>query len=102
MIWVGGFGWGSGTAGLVITLVMFAVNALGLYLVVRHLRRMRERDGQSGGDFGVWMNEPPPSPPSRRTDRDHEEALHILEERYARGEIDRDEFLQRRQDLLEG
>ncbi len=102
MIWVGGFGWGPGTAGLVITLVMFAVNALGFYLAVRHLRRARERDGKSGGDFGIWIDKPPPSPSARRAGRDHEEALRILEERYARGEIDREEFLQRRQDLLEG
>lgn len=101
MIWVGGFGWGPGTTGLIITLVMFAVNACGLYLVVRQLRRGRRQGDGPMGDAGAggwpgWMDEP--SPP----ESGHEEALRILEERYARGEIDREEFLQRREDLLSG
>jgi putative membrane protein len=34
-----------------------------------------------------------PSPPARR------KALEVLEERYARGELDREEFLERKRDL---
>jgi uncharacterized membrane protein len=99
MIWVGGFGWGPGTAGLIITLVMFVVNAFGLYLVVRQLRRARRQSGGQMSDVGPsgWLGrlEEPFLP-----EDEHREALRILEERYVRGEIDREEFLQRREDLL--
>ncbi len=58
---------------LIITLVVLAALAAGIVWVVRTLR-----DDRSSG-------------PSR--------ALETLELRYARGEIDRDEYLQRRDDL---
>jgi putative membrane protein len=42
---------------------------------------------------GVRAGTPPPSLPRRSA------GLEILEERYARGEIDRDEYLQKKKDL---
>jgi putative membrane protein len=46
----------------------------------------------------VWLirSTPGQAPPSGHRDR---RALELLDERYARGEIERDEYLQRRQDL---
>ena len=85
-----GNGWGGGGEALMVV-VMLAVLALivvGIVLLVRGLTR--HDHVQPGPPPGL------PPAPSART------ALQVLEERYARGEIDREEFLQRKQDLIGG
>jgi putative membrane protein len=88
MMWNGGF------AGAVIWIVvMLAVSTLivvGVILLVRGLSGRRDY-GQAGYSQG-----PPPAGAGPKT------SLQILEERYARGEIDREEFLQRRRDITGG
>ena len=73
--------WWNGAAGgvlgfaIVVFLLLFALALItGIVLLVRAIAQ----GGSSGGTS---------------------QALRILEERYARGEIDRDEFIQRRDDL---
>jgi putative membrane protein len=85
-----GHDWGGGSGALMV-IVMIAVVALivvGVILLVRGLSR--HGHGQPGAPQG-----PPPGAGSSG-------ALQVLEERYARGEIQREEFLQRKQDLLGG
>jgi putative membrane protein len=88
-------GWGNGWGGAgeaLMVLVMLAVLALivvGIVLLVRGLTRHDQV--QPGPPPQV-----PPPGPSGKT------AMQVLEERYARGEIQREEFLQRKQDLLGG
>jgi putative membrane protein len=75
-----GMGWGFGWLGMVI----FWIVPLILLLVgIKYLF--------SDGGFGT-RNTPPESSANR--------ALAILEERYAKGEINREEFVQKRDDLL--
>lgn len=86
-------GWGMGAGGVIWMVIMLAVLALivvGIVLLVRGLSG-RNDYGQAGHPQG-----PPPSGAGPKT------ALQILEERYARGEIDQDEFLRRKQVLLGG
>jgi putative membrane protein len=66
-----GWGWGMGILGL---LFMLAILGLVVWLVVTAIRR--------------------PEPGGKRSS-----ALDLLDERYARGEIEREEYLKRRADL---
>jgi putative membrane protein len=90
MMWGWGDGWGD-AGGAIMMVVMLAVLALivvGIILLFRGLSR--QDHVQPSPPQG-----PPPAPGSKT-------AIQVLEERYARGEIDREEFVQRRQDLLGG
>ncbi len=84
MWWGDGTGWGMGWAGwLVMTLVMLAFWALVVFGVVALFRGVR----------------PGEAPRARRRDRTPEE---ILDERFARGEIDAEEYTTRRDTLRAG
>lgn len=90
MMWGGDNGWG-GAGGAVMAVVMLAVLVLIIVGIIFLVRGLTRHDYyQPGPPQG-----PPPGPSSRG-------ALQVLEERYARGEIQREEFLQRKQDLLGG
>lgn len=83
--WEGTWGWWMGMMGvgmLLILLVFLALLFGGVYLIARAIRGDDRRGSADLGRIGQQSN-----------------ALSILEERYARGEIDREEFEQRRRDL---
>ncbi|HZJ03654.1 MAG TPA: SHOCT domain-containing protein [Thermoleophilia bacterium] len=82
--WDGGVGWGFGLVGLIMMVLFWGAVIVGIVLVVRALTQ--QSAPRSGQETGV-------SAPARPR------ALDLLEERYARGEIDREEFLERREDL---
>ena len=94
--WGGGWGSAGGVVMIVVMLAVLALIAVGIVFLVRGLGR---HDYSGREHPPEWYREeprqemPPDSGPSRR-------ALDTLEDRYARGEIDREEFLSRRQDLL--
>jgi putative membrane protein len=90
MMWGGGNGWngGGGAVMMLIMLVVLALIVVGIVLLVRAF------SGHQHGGQG-WTQASPAGPPAKS-------ALQVLEERYARGEIDREEFLQRKQDLRGG
>lgn len=74
---------------VVVMLAVLALIVIGIVLLVRGLTRHDHvQPGPSQGP-------PPPSTGSKI-------ALQVLEERYARGDIQREEFLQRKQDILGG
>ena len=81
----GGYGWISFVLGLVfLTLIV-----VGSVFVVRASRGPRETPGIG---YPPRVEPPPEAQPKSP-------ALAILEDRYARGEIDREEFLARKKDL---
>ena len=75
---MGGYGYGAyGLGGLVTTLLIWGLLIVGIVAVVKHLRR-------TDGDPSATANA----------------ALNILKERYARGEIDKEEFETKKKDVV--
>jgi putative membrane protein len=87
MMWGSGNGWGGGDGAVIgaLVFVILVLIVVGIILIVKGLTK---RDEYPPG--------PPQAPPPGS---DRKASLRVLEERYARGEIDREDFLQRRQDL---
>jgi putative membrane protein len=86
--WDGGWSGGVEALMVVVLLAVLALIVVGIILMVRGLTR--HDHVQSAPPLG-----PIPGPGGKS-------ALQVLEERYARGEIQREEFLQRKQNLLGG
>lgn len=85
MYWGNGFGWGGMLfGGLMMLLFWGGLIVLG-FLAFRFISR-------SGG----WQSKDASHTPFRRDDK----ALAILKERYARGEIDKEQYERMRSDLL--
>ena len=91
MMWGGWGGIGhmgaGGWLGMIFMGLFWIAVVVGLVLLVRYLVRRPEQAAQYATSPGQAMG----------TTRSS--AVHILEERYARGEIDQEEFLRRRADL---
>jgi putative membrane protein len=88
------YGWDGGGGGILMILLMalfVAAIVVGIVLLVRGSTASR---GPAESSQTAAPTAPSPPPKSG--------ALQLLEERYARGEIQREEFMQRRQDLLGG
>ena len=93
--------------GLILMIIIWVLIIVGIVFLVRALVRGPRHPGQWGpghygpggpgamgpGPGGTWAG----GPGARGG---NPEALRTLEERYARGEIERDEFLQKKADLL--
>jgi putative membrane protein len=76
---MGGYGYGYGPIGMILWVVILIAVIAGAVWLIRSLTA-RDRATQA--------------PPHRSA------GLSVLEERYARGDINRDEYLQKKQDLL--
>ncbi|GAB4255660.1 MAG: hypothetical protein Kow00122_13910 [Thermoleophilia bacterium] len=88
--WSGMWGLGGGLGVIIMGIVPVLVVGLLVWLVVEATRK---RNDQIPAAYVV--------PPNTQTQAAAgSPALAILHERYARGEIDREEYLRRRQDLL--
>jgi putative membrane protein len=86
MMWNGGYGmmgwgggWGFGILHMLLSVVVFVLVVAFIASLFTH--------GTS------WRSDP-------RAGNGRSAGLGVLEERYARGEIDRDEYLQKKRDLL--
>jgi putative membrane protein len=88
--WGNGMGGAGGVVGIVVMLAVLALIVVGIVLLVR---------GLTGRHYYSEAGRSPEAPPVGTASKG---ALQVLEDRYARGDIDREEFLQRKQDLLGG
>jgi len=95
MMWGGDWngGWG-GAWGVIMIVVMLAVLALIVVGIVLLVRALTRHDYSPRDYWDEGRRQPPQETGPSRT------AMSVLEDRYARGEIDREEFLRRKQDLL--
>ncbi len=87
-----GFGAG-GWIGMGFMMLFWVAVVIGIIYLVRYLAR-RPADGRYRGGWTYPSGWEPRGPTQAGSS-----ALQILEERYARGEIDRDEFLKRKADI---
>jgi putative membrane protein len=91
---------GVGIAGMVLMIILWVAVITAIVLVVRaliihaHRNRIVHAGAVAAGAAGPSAPPAPVAPPATQP-----ALLGILEERYARGELNRDEFLQRKQDL---
>ncbi len=95
MLWWWGDGHmgAAGWVGFIFMIIVWVLIVAGIVFLIRSLVR-----GPSGHHPGYW--EPTQQGPAGPGTRSGEsEALRLLEERYARGEIDRQEFLQKKADI---
>ncbi len=88
----GGFGF-MGILWMLVMVAFWVMVAVGIALLIKALTSNAGQRTSYPSATGQSVV-PPPVPATPRSD-----ALRIVEERYARGEIDRDEFLQRKADL---
>ncbi len=97
----GVFELGAGMIGLFLMAAFWIAIIVGVVLLVKALIRRDERS--DARDRQAASTASPPAPgyplPAAAPARPSADALRILEERYARGDIDREDFLARKADL---
>ena len=93
MWWWGGENMGAaGWVGMAFMILFWIAVVVGIVYLIRYLVSRPPTDR--------WR-EPPPEwrAPGAWGEQGKSDALHTLEERYAKGEIDQDEFIRRRDDI---